>query len=299
MTNTVNYQSNGSTQTFLGTSPNAYTYVSGSSARLAQAGLAPGAEGLLADAAGKVFGWDFRAADGTTIPPEQDWRLRISMATFTAQYFYNNLSNSLLAPLSETNGLIFPYTPSVTINHNARYSTQQLVHNNYNSYAYEGSDVSDIVIDADFTVQNTTEGQYLMAAVQFLRACTKMFFGNDILSGSPPPLVFVDGYGATYLPHVPCVVTRFTHTMPADVDYIKVPIGVQENSSAGFTTAFDIDYLNGSGYGSIVNLPTTSKLNINLQPVYSRTNVSRNFTLEKYASGRLNANGLSPIGGFL
>jgi len=298
MANTVNYQSNGSTQTFLGTAPETASYISGSSARLAQAGLTPGASGLLSDLAGRVFGWDFRSADGTVIPAEQDWRLRISMAPFTAQYFYNNVSNPMLRPLAVTNGLIFPYTPEVQVRHAARYNTQQLVHNNYNSYAYEGSEIGEITINGDFTVQNTSEGQYLMAAIQFLRACTKMFFGNDVLAGSPPPLVFLDGYGPTYLPHVPCVITSFSHRMPAEVDYVKVPIGVQENFNE-FTTAYDSDLLNGSGYGSIVNLPTTSSLSIALQPVYSRNNVSNNFTLEKYAGGRLNANGLSPIGGFL
>jgi hypothetical protein len=293
MSNTVNYQNNGSSQTFLGTSQNVDTYTSGSSARLAQAGLNTGATGILADLAGKVFGWDFRSVDGTVIPSEQDWRLRISMAPYVSQYFYNNIANAILLPLAETNGLIFPYTPRIQTTHNARYSPQQLTHTNYNSYSYEGSDVSSIQVSAEFTVQNIAEGQYLMAAIQFLRACTKMFFGQDVLAGSPPPMVFLDGYGATYLPHVPCVVTQFSHTMPQDVDYIKVPVGVVENGYTGQ------DYVSGSGYGSIVNLPTHCSLDITLQPVYSRNNISTNFTLEKYAGGRLNANGLSPIGGFL
>lgn len=293
MSNTVNYLNNGSSQTFLGTSQNAANYTSGSSARLVQAGLNTGATGLLSDLAGKVFGWDFRSVDGTVIPSEQDWRLRISMAPYVSQYFYNNTANAILLPLAETNGLIFPYTPRVQTTHNARYNPQQLTHTNYNSYSYEGSDVSAIQINAEFTVQNIAEGQYLMAAIQFLRACTKMFFGQDVLAGSPPPMVFLDGYGATYLPHVPCVVTQFSHTMPQDVDYIKVPVGVIENGYSGQ------DYISGSGYGSIVNLPTQCSLDITLQPVYSRNNISTNFTLEKYAGGRLNANGLSPNGGFL
>jgi hypothetical protein len=36
-------------------------------------------------------------------------------------------------------------------------------------------------------------------------------------------MVFLSGYGANYLPNVPCVVTSFSHTMPGDCDYIDVP----------------------------------------------------------------------------
>jgi hypothetical protein len=57
---------------------------------LRNAGIAPGGSSLIADAAGKVLGFNFTSADGSVIPPETDWRVRIGMARFTAQYFYNN-----------------------------------------------------------------------------------------------------------------------------------------------------------------------------------------------------------------
>lgn len=207
------------------------------------------------------------------IPMEEDWRVRISVQQPIQNIFYTQ-------PLYTTNGVIFPYTPAVTINHVARYGTSQLTHSNYTSYFYEGSEVQNITINGEFTVQNIAEGQYLIAAIQFFRSCTKMFYGASALAGTPPPMVFLDGYGGTYLPHVPCVITQFSHTMPADVDYVNIPV---VNLGGPATT----------------RLPTNSTLAITLQPIYSRNNVSRNFTVEQFAQGAyLNTNSKTS-GGFI
>jgi hypothetical protein len=267
-----------------------------SAARLAGSGLIAGAGNVLSDIAGRVFNFDFKAANGTPLPMEDDWRLRISMQPATASIFYDNPQNRILYPLSQTRGLIFPYTPSVTINHAARYGNSPLTHSNYASFFYEGSEVGSISINADFTVQNFEEGQYLMAAIQFMRATTKMFYGQSQLAGTPPPIVLLNGYGPAYLPNVPCVVTTFSHTMPADVDYIDVPVGIKVSSIAG-------DPLNQGTAGVRTRLPTSSQLQITLQPVYSRKNVHENFTLEKFAGGSLISGAGYPgqpnLGGFL
>lgn len=265
---------------------------SSSGSRLANSGLAPGANGLLTDIAGSVFNVNFNGTDGSTIDPQYDWRVRISMARPTADLFYNRIDNSILGPLRETSGVIFPYTPSMTITHNAKYGSTPLTHSNYSSYFYEGSEVSSININGEFTVQNIKEGQYLMAVIQFFRTVTKMFFGADQNAGSPPPLVFLDGFGAAYLPHVPCVVTSFSHTMPGEVDYVSIPVGASL-SSAGLQLPTNVNF------GGPVRLPTSSTVNITLQPVYSRQNIARNFTLDRFSRGALIQNGNSPIGGFL
>lgn len=248
--------------------------------RLESAGLMTGARMAAADIAGQVFNLNFNRAPGTPLAPEQDWRVRISMAPTTAGLFYNNNNNDILKPLAETSGLIFPYTPQISITHNAKYQTQSLTHSNYASYFYESSEVQSISIQAEFTIQSQKEGRYLMAAVHFLRSITKMFFGQSALAGTPPPMVFLDGYGAPYLPHVPCVATNFQHTMPSNVDYIEVLVGPT--------------------YGGILTrLPTLSTLSIGLQPIYSRRNIARNFTLENFSSGALIRNSTDSSGGFL
>ena len=145
----------------------------------------------------------------------------------TAKLFYQDITqgtNALQHPLIETNGVIWPYTPAITVNHNANYQTAHLTHSNYPAHFYNYSEVADIQISGDFTVQNMEDGQYLMAAVYFFRSATKMFFGQGANVGNPPPIVFLDGYGSHYFPHVPCVITQFSHQLPNEADYIQVPI---------------------------------------------------------------------------
>jgi hypothetical protein len=213
------------------------------------------------------------------------------MARPTADLFYNRADSVILRPLAETSGVIFPYTPTLTVTHNARYGSTSLTHSNYSSYSYEGSEVAAINIAGEFTVQNIKEGLYLMAVIHFFRTVTKMFFGADQNAGSPPPLVFLDGFGAAYLPHVPCVVTAFSHTMPGEVDYVAIPVGASMSGTVIGSPTQNI--------GGPVRLPTSSTVNITLQPVYSKQNISRNFTLDRFSRGALIQNGNSPIGGFL
>lgn len=285
--NTNQYQSDSSVQSYAGTATNPGVMDSPSAARMSTSGIPNGAN---TSTGGQVFNINFQGADGTALAVEVDWRLRISLSNQLASMFYNN---PIMAPLQGTKGVIFPYTPQVTLSHNARYSPTALTHSNYNSYFYEGSEVASIQIQGEFTVQNVNEGQYLMAAIQFFRTCTKMFYGNDINAGSPPPMVFLDGYGPAYLPHVPCVVTNFSHTMPQDVDYMQIPMGL---STSGIAPGTPVGQVN---VGGPTWLPTNSSLSVTLQPIYSRTNVARNFTLQKYASGELIQNPTSSIGGFL
>ena len=292
-TNTDNYSGDGSSSTQGITPAAAYAAPnSPSAARLAVSGLVTGAANALTEIAGRVFNFNFVNANGNTIDPTQDWRVRISLQPTTAGLFYSNPNNPIMYPLSQTSGVVFPYTPSITVNHRARYGATPLTHANYASYFYEGSEVSSININAEFTVQNIEEGQYFAAVIQFFRSMTKMFYGNSQLAGTPPPMVFLDGYGPAYMPHVPCVVTDFSHTMPSDVDYIEVPVGSSVRNTSG-------QQINTTNFATRTRLPTSSTLQITLQPVYSRSNVSNNFTLENYAAGGLIQGANSPRGGFL
>ena len=233
-----------------------------------------------------------------------DWRVRVSLAP-NSNYFYNDPSNNLLSPLrtevannidsavsqginnlfgaggQARIGVIFPYTPSVTITHTANYEPQKLTHSNYTNYFYNNSEVSPITINAEFTVQNVNEGQYLLATIYFFRAVTKMFFGNDSFAGNPPPIVYLNGYGEYYLPNVPCVVTSFGHTMPDTVDYMDIP-----EPGIAYNPTVQRPVLNST------RMPTTSSITLTLQPVYSRLAQSQGFSLNDFARGALiNAQG--------
>ena len=217
---------------------------------------------------------------------DAEWRVRIGLPT--NGLFYLDPSNKIQSILKRTNGVIFPYTPNISVTHNARYQEQALTHSNYKNYFYEGSDVSAITINGDFSVQNTDEGLYLLAAIYFFRSATKMFFGEDTLAGNPPPIVFLDGYGDYYFPHVPCVITSFQHTMPQDCDYLE--FHYSENSAATQNNGAP-----SNASQKTARLPTMSQIQLTVQPVYSRKNIHNNMNLDSFSKGKL----LAGNGGFL
>ena len=248
-------------------------------------------------------------------PANLDWRVRLSLAP-NSKYFYNDpAGNSILSPLvmdgggssngianvigglfntagSTRIGVVFPYTPQLTVTHIANYEPQKVFHSNYAQYFYNNSEVQAIQIQGDFTVQNVNEGQYLLACIYFFRSVTKMFFGLDPQAGNPPPILYLNGYGQYYLPNVPCVVTSFSHTMPESVDYIDVP-------EPAVTQKYPKQNPQFTNYrANSTRLPTTSQITIQVQPMYSRLSQSQNFSLNDFARGALINNQNGSASGF-
>lgn len=269
------------------------------SARLDSVGLAAGGVPKNMDDLNRSLGVSVRTGfgQGSSTGVGEDWRVRISLAT-NSTIFYKGKNPGIQAPLLNTSGVVFPYTPSISVQHNANYGQTKLTHSNYASYFYEGSDVSAITISGDFTVQSQEEGKYVLAAMTFFRSCTKMWFGtqNQPLAGNPPPMVFLNGYGKLYFPNVPCVITSFQHTMPAEVDYVEVVHSADEINPFGRTKTggiakSQIEMLNNAA----TRVPTSSTFSITVQPVYSRKFIHENFNLDSFATGEL----LLTRGGFL
>ena len=289
-------------------------------ARRAISGLMPGG-GLGLDKLipnigfGGFGGASGQGKSGATSAIEDDWRVRIGLADRANYLYKENNPSSLMSPLKETNGVVWPYTPTITVSHVANYSSTALTHSNYPQHFYNQSEVADITISGEFTVQSKEEGQYLMAAIYFFRAATKMFFGQGNNVGNPPPMVYLDGYGSHYFPHVPGVITNFTHILPNDVDYIQVPVTVtsleesvaQPNQGAGKTYPTLLDS-SQEGTGKIQNyksvssnsrLPTSSTITVTFRPVYSRKNLADRFSLSDFAEGRLIQDKDKGFGGFI
>ena len=141
-----------------------------------------------------------------------DWKVRISLPPILDWF-----SSGIMRPLAEYGGVVFPYTPEITITHVANYSSMRFTHNNYNQAIYENSEIQNISINGDFTAQTKFEADYVLACIYFFRSVTKMFFGRDtgtVKAGNPPPLVYLNGYGENIFKNTPCVVSQFSHTMP-------------------------------------------------------------------------------------
>jgi hypothetical protein len=286
-------------------------------------GLLPGGKKKGKRAAPDV---DTLPAQQSLLSLEQDWRVRVSAPPGSpfgefVETFKDQLDSdyaNVLAPLKNTNGVVFPYTPSIQISHTANYNPLSPTHSNYQSYFYNNSQVSSISLTADFTAQTEDQARYVLAMVYFFRAATKMFYGQSNNRGNPPPVLYLDGYGSYYFPHVPVVVSNFSHTMPADVDYIscnlfsskvisvtklvdRQPVGLGlfeasaqiRGTSAAKTPRTEITEKQTLGYKQRV--PTVSSITLELLPMYSRRNVSENFSWEKFSRGEL----LKGRGGFL
>lgn len=153
--------------------------------------------------------------------------------------------------LKDFGGIIFPYTPQISMEHSATYNGINPLHSNYTQYFYKNSAVSAINVTGKFTVQNEQEGMILLGVVHLLRALTKMKFGPDKDSGAPPPVCRFQAYGDYMLQNVPVVVASFRQDLPDGIDYFAVG---RKNSSMGPNL-----------------VPIISTITVTLNPVYSRS----------------------------
>lgn len=196
-------------------------------------------------------------------PENKDWRVTISH-----DMIYNE---QIFSPLGTTGGMVFPYTPQITMSHTANYDTIPIIHTNYPFYAYKNSQVDDIAISGKFTVADQNEAVYWLAMMHFLRTVTKMYFGQGPNLGNPPPICTLNGYGDFVYNNVSVIVKNFTIQLSDDVDYIAARLTTGSNTQ------------NGS---SISYVPVLSTVTVNLAPVYSREKITT-FNLTNFARGQL------------
>ena len=251
-------------------------------------------------------------------PGITDWRVRLVLAE-NSDYLYNSDDADILKPLAGSNGVIFPYTPNITTSYTANYEQYNLIHSNYRGLFYKNSNVGDVQIRGTFTAQDTQEAQYLLSVIHFFRSVTKMFYGKDAQRGTPPPLVYLVGYGDWQFSGHPCVVGSFNYNLPNEVDYIRAsspnnygtnlfnrrtpvaanPGGVNYSGAIRLANALlpqgalpqvpspgplpqSVSNTNRASY-----VPTKMEIDITLIPVQTREQVSKQFSLKAFANGNL------------
>lgn len=246
---------------------------------------------------------------------ENDWRVRLSLPNWAS--FRNSV---VLDPLKQAGGLIFPYTPQISVRSTANYVKEPVIHTNYPFNAYKSSDPGQITITAPMNVEDASQALYWIAAAHYLRSTSKMFTGSDPKAGNPPPIVFLNGYGQYVFKNVPVVITSFELSLPMDCDYIGCDVsgsvageieGVADSiGGLADTLGGAIPGLSGitsavssiaGGVGQVAGLlgtfgaggstsagqayvPTKSQFTVQLQPVYSR-NSARKFSLDRFVTG--------------
>ena len=254
----------------------------------------------------------------TPLSQYDDWRVRLSLAP-GADYLYRATDPGILAPLRQTNGVLFPYTPTISVNYAANYEQSTIIHSNYKVYQYSNSSVDNITITCDFTAQDTREANYLLAVIHFFKSVSKMFFGQDSnpRAGTPPPLCYLTGMGNYQFSEHPLAITGFTYNLPNDVDYIKTvgaaisglelppnPLSsgrLPDNILPGGRPAppdFGKQAVSPAQTDMVTWVPTKIQLSVTGVPIVSRNQMSQQFSLEKYATGALLNVKNSPDGGF-
>jgi hypothetical protein len=165
---------------------------------------------------------------------DKDWRVRLSLPNISSFK-----SSYVLKPLVAAGGMIFPYTPGISISHNAGYDEQSITHNNYQFITYQNSKVDRISINAPFFVEDAVQAQYWLAAVHYFRSMTKMFSGagNGAEQGNPPPIVYLNGYGDFVFKNIPVVVSSFQVELSADTNYISTSMSKDVSRPAGSPAA--------------------------------------------------------------
>jgi hypothetical protein len=217
--------------------------------------------------------------------PLDDTRARLIVPTS-----YVDTSLKTASPtwaLNFNQGILFPYTPQITLERTATWTPQSITHSNYNFYSYKNSSVGAIRVSAKFTVQNDQDAGIYVSNMLLLNALTKIPFGDEPFAGSPPPVCRFSAYGGFMIDNVPVVVANFTQELPDSVDYYSI---------SKQRVAEDVSYTYFNSYANSV--PTLSTIGITLIPVYSRYE-QMSFRLSDFMQGTLSRQGNTPGKGYL
>jgi hypothetical protein len=218
--------------------------------------------------------------------PQQDFRARLQPKDINqAQYVLGPKDKgNILYPLYSTNGVLFPYTPSVTTGSEAMYDQTSFIHSNYSYNAYVRSTPKPINISAEFTAQSNDEALYLLAVLHFFRSVMKMYFGITPYNraGTPPPILKFNYLGEHQFNNVPVIVKSFDYTFESSVDYVPVNTSDALFGSANMGIQLPINSSGGFTY-----VPTHMTVSIDLDTQYIPIQLRNEFNLDEFRAGKL------------
>ena len=193
-------------------------------------------------------------------------------------------------PINRTQGLIFPYNPSITENVNIAYDRVDLTHSNEGFHAYKNTDNVKINIsDAVWTCDTFDNAVYALAALHFFRMHSFMDFGRG-RSGRPPSPMWFSAYGNFIYRRIPVLLQSADWSFPNDVDYVGVPeFGTSDYVNKRLATSRNT----GGRYSWMPVKFTVTGINLVVQhsPAYWT-----GWNLDDYWSGRSMARGTAHTG---
>jgi len=219
-----------------------------------------------------------------------DWRVRLQVPEGPLTQFFDFANNPLLQPLAASQGIFWPLTPMMQIQHSANYNAMDMTHSNFPHQAYQNSQVDSMNIIGEFPVQNSDDAKHWVATVNFLRTATKMFFGKEDglngLKGNPPPIMHLYGYGDHMFHRVPVVLNSFNVELRQGIDYISTKQNPDGYSTPRTRERMGLPELDKDQTWA----PTLSNISVQITPIYSRKSV-KDFSMKKFVNGELNGKG--------
>jgi hypothetical protein len=131
-------------------------------------------------------------------------------------------SNALL-PILSTNGLVFPYNPSISEGVDIRYDAVELTHANESFHVYRNTGNPRITLsNSVWTCDTFDNAVYALSALHFFRTYSQMDFGKN-QSGKPPSPMWFSAYGNYAFHRVPVLMEKASWMFPNDIDYVGIP----------------------------------------------------------------------------
>lgn len=186
--------------------------------------------------------------------------------------------NNPMIPLQQTKGIIFPYTPEISVAQQPNYESLGLTHTNQDWYYYTRTPSLTLTLsNCIFTAQTPSEARYTFAVIHWARSVVKMEFGVQARirgnNGLPPPLMSLSGYGNGMFNKLPVIVKDYSYVLPSDVDFTRIQADNTEQPAWEAWVPLQIVF----NFTLIVQNPPTKWRD--------------DFDLEKFKSGELLKNG--------
>jgi hypothetical protein len=142
-----------------------------------------------------------------------------------------------MRPLAATNGVLFPYRPSLTIGTRNYWGTTDPKQSLYGFPVPDKHEIAVTITDAQMSAQSVEEADYIYASIQFFRSAMKPAFGSEtsVPRGTPAPTIEMSAIGPQMIQNVGIVLKDFDLQLMNDVDYVPTSSGATVPSIVVFT----------------------------------------------------------------
>jgi len=224
---------------------------------------------------------------------EVDKRVRLRARPGQEERLYGKKGAAFSSPmwiLHITNGVIFPYTPTLSFSHDGIWTNQNLTHSIQDWYYFGGNNSPTLTISGTFTAQTKFEAAYLYAVFHFFRSYSKIQFGErtpEEIRGLPPPTILFDAYGDFMFNSLPVIIKSWNMNFPSDVDYVKVPVEVIANAPSKETSSTNLPEIITNSKQGVAYVPSVTDISVNIVVQQSLVKLKREFDLQDFIEGKL------------